>query len=116
LHDKLFNASHASLVFFTETSSLFWLNYTKMLIKQHFPCLYGSEVVYDFIKVSFRCFVLFILIKVKSHNLPWLIVGHWGPEVWNDQFQFTERSFPACNTFCHRQHYLQSNSKNVRTR
>jgi len=33
LHDKLFNASHASLVFFTETSSLFWLNYTKMLIK-----------------------------------------------------------------------------------
>jgi len=33
-----------------------------------------------------------------------------------DQFQFTERSFAACNTYkCHRQHYLQSNSKNVRT-
>jgi len=33
-----------------------------------------------------------------------------------DQFQFTERSFAACNAYkCHRQHYLQSNSKNVRT-
>ena len=33
-----------------------------------------------------------------------------------DQFQFTERMFAACNTYkCHRQHYLQSSSKNVRT-
>ena len=33
-----------------------------------------------------------------------------------DQFQFTERSFAVCNTYkCHRQHYFQSNSKNVRT-
>jgi len=33
-----------------------------------------------------------------------------------DQFQFTERSFAACSIHnCHRQHYLQSNSKNVRT-
>jgi len=33
-----------------------------------------------------------------------------------DQIQFTERSFAACNTYkCHRQHYLQSNSKNVST-
>jgi len=33
-----------------------------------------------------------------------------------DHFQFTERSFAACNAYnCHRQHYLQSNSKNVRT-
>jgi len=45
-----------------------------------------------------------------------LIVSHWlGPEVWKDQFQFTERSFTACNTYnWHCQHYLQSNSKNVR--
>ena len=43
-------------------------------------------------------------------------VSHWGPEVRKDQFQFTERSFAVCNTYnCHRQHYLQTNSKSVRT-
>jgi len=74
----------------------------------------ACKVVYDFIKDSFRCFALSILIKARSHNLSWLIVSHWGPEVWNDQFQFTERSFAAWNTYCHGQHYLQNNSKNVR--
>jgi len=33
-----------------------------------------------------------------------------------NQFQFAERSFAACNAYnCHRQLYLQSNSKTVRT-
>ena len=32
-----------------------------------------------------------------------------------DQFQFTERSFEACNTYCHRQRLFASNSKNVKT-
>jgi len=32
-----------------------------------------------------------------------------------DQFQFAERSFAAWSAYCHRQHYLQSKSKNVRT-
>ena len=57
---------------------------------------------------------LSILIKARSNNLPWLIVSHWGPEIWMDQFHFTENSFAACNTYSHHQHYLQSNSKNVR--
>jgi len=39
-----------------------------------------------------------------------------GGTVRKNQFQFTERSFAACNTYnCYCQHYLQSNSKNVRT-
>ena len=56
-----------------------------------------------------------VLIKARSHNLSCLIACQWGPEIWKEQFQFTEWSFAACNTYnCHRQHYLQSNSKNVR--
>jgi len=45
----------------TDISSLFRLNYTKVLIKtkQHFPCLYRCKVVYDFIKPSFCCFIPF---------------------------------------------------------
>jgi len=55
-----------------------------------------------------------VLIKARLYNLPWLIVSHWGAEVWKDQFQFTGRSLSACNTYRHRQHYSQSSSKNVR--
>jgi len=33
---------------------------------------------------------LSILIKARSNNLPWLIVSQWGPEIWRDQFHFTE--------------------------
>jgi len=82
--------------------SLSRLNHTKMLIKtkQHFPCLYRSKVVYDFIKVQYAfavsCFS--VLIKTISHNLPWFFVNQWGPEVWKDQF--TERSFAACSNCC----------------
>jgi len=75
-----------------------------MLIKtkQQFPCLYPSKVVYDFIKVqqAFAVSSLSILIKTISRNLPWLIVNQWGPELWKDQFQFTERSFATCNKYC----------------
>jgi len=88
----------------------------KCQLKQHFRRLYWSKVVYDFIKVSFRCFVTSYSHRrySRSQNLPRIIVSHWGPEVWKDQFQFTERSLAACNRYCYRQHYLQSNSKNVR--
>jgi len=56
-------------------------------------------------KQAFAFSSLSTLIKARSHNLPWLIVSLWGPEVWKDQFQFTERSFAACNTYnCNRQH------------
>jgi len=47
---------------------------------------------------------LSILIKARSHDLPWLILSHWGSEVCKHQFQFTERSLAACNRYCHRQH------------
>jgi len=57
------------------------------------------------------------LIKARSHNLPWLILSNWGSEIWKHQFQFTEWSLAACNTgYCHRQHFVHSNSKNFRTR
>ena len=110
LCNKLFNASHVSHLFKkhnsieTNISRLFRLNYTNILIKttQQFPCLYRSKVVYDFIAVqqAFAVSSLSILIKAISRNLPWLIVNQWGPEVWKDQFQFTERSFAACNKHC----------------
>jgi len=58
---------------------------------------------------------LCILIKARSHNLPRLILSRWGSETWKHQLQFTERSLATCNSYCYRQHYLQSNSKNVRT-
>ena len=52
----------------------------------------------------------------RDCNLTRLILSQWGSEVWKDQFQFTERSLATCNTYnCRRQHFLQSNSKNVRT-
>jgi len=57
---------------------------------------------------------LAILIKARSRYLPWFILSHWGREEWNDQFQWTERSFAACSAYCNQWHYLQSNSKNVR--
>jgi len=41
---------------------------------------------------------LSVLIEARSHNLLWLTVSHWGPEVWKYQFQFTKRSFAACRT------------------
>jgi len=52
------------------------LNYTKIVIKtkQHFPCLYQSKLVYDFIKVRFYCFALSILIKAISHTFPNLLL------------------------------------------
>jgi len=54
--------------------SLFRLNYTKMLIKtkQHFPFLYRSKFVNNFIKVqqAFAVSSLSILIKAIAHNLP----------------------------------------------
>jgi len=82
----------------------FPVNYTKMLIKtkQRFPCPHRSKVVFDFIKVqqAFAVSSLSILIKAISNNLPWLIVDQWGPEVWKDQFQFTERSFATCSKYC----------------
>ena len=107
--NKLFNVpvSHLSLLFekhdSINISSLLRLNYTKMLIKtkQHFPCLYRSKVVYEFIKVSFCCFIPFY-----SHHSyitqpsSWLIVDRWGPELWKEQFQFTERSFAAWSKYC----------------
>jgi len=75
-----------------------------MLIKtkQQFPCLHRNKVVYDFIEVqqAFAVSSLSILIKAISHNLPWLIVNQWGPEVWKHQFQFSERSFAACKKYC----------------
>jgi len=43
----------------TNISRLFRLNHTKLHLIQHFPYLYRSKVVYDFIKGSFRCFVPF---------------------------------------------------------
>jgi len=37
--------------------------------------------------------------KAISHNLPWLIVNQWGPEVWKDQIQLLkDRSQLAVNT------------------
>jgi len=75
-----------------------------MLIKtkQQFPRLYRSNAVYDFMKVqqAFAVSSLSILIKAISHNLPWLIANQWGPQVWKDQFQFTERSFADCSKYC----------------
>jgi len=51
-------------------------------------------------KWAFAASSLSILIKAISHNLPWLSVNKWRPEVWKDQFQFTERSFAACSKYC----------------
>jgi len=64
--------------------------------------------------VKLHKMLLSILIKPRSHILPWLILSHWGSEIWKHQIQFTERSLATCNRYCHHQNYLQSNSKNVR--
>jgi len=61
-------------------------------------------------KQAFTVSYLSILIRAGSHNLPWCIATHWVPDVQKDHFHFTEWSFAACHTHCHRQHYLQSKS------
>jgi len=57
---------------------------------------------------------------VKLHKTPFLyssklLLSQWGSEVWKHQFQVTERSLAVCSRYCHRWHFLQSHSKNVRT-
>jgi len=77
LHNKLFNASHVYHLCSKNTITSTH-EHTRMKSKQHFPCIYRSKVVYDFIKVTWAFVVssFFILIKARSHNIPWLIVDN----------------------------------------
>jgi len=56
-------------------------------------------------KSAFSLSSISLLIKARSHNLPWLIVSHWS--------LVKDRWLLAIHTVIVK-HYLQSNSKNVR--
>jgi len=68
LYNKLFIASHISLVFEKHDS-------IETLIYPAFSS-----------QITQKCP---ILIKARSHSLPWLTISHWGTEAWKDQSQFT---------------------------
>jgi len=80
-------------------SRLFWLNYTKMIIKTIFSVPLWKQSRLWFYRSKLYLFRPFLFSSKLDHAIPRFIVDHWHPWVWKDQFQFTERSFAACNTY-----------------
>jgi len=108
--------------FFCKETLLIWIvQYKNLLYKSCTNCdrktqFHRSINVSSLFQLNYtKSMPLSILIKARSHNLPRLILSRWGSEAWKHQLQFTERSLATCNRYCYRQHYLQNNSKNVRT-
>ena len=93
---------------------LFRSNYTKMLIKTTLSVLLSKHSLLWFHQRKISLFRPFLFSSKLDHTTCsdlLLVIEAWRLK---DQFQFTERSFAVCTTYWHRQHYLQSKSKNVR--
>jgi len=109
LHNKIFDASHASLVFENTQlhrnitiSRLFLLNYTRMIFSTN--TLHVFMEAKSSMILTFRSFVPCCSHQLDHTTCPDLLLVIEARRYKRDQFQFTERSFAACNKYCHRQH------------
>jgi len=117
----IINASHVSFVLEKHTSiettisSLYWLNYKKMLPKTTHsePLSKQSRLWFHQSKLSLFCPFLFPS-KLNHTTCPDFMLAIDAGDI-KRPFQFTERSLAACNSYCHRQNFIfANNSKDIR--
>jgi len=92
----------------------FRLNYTKMAIKTTLSVPLSKQSRLWFYQMKLSLFRPFLFSSKLDHTTCSDLLLVIEARRLGDRFQFIERSFAAGNTYSHRQHYLQSKSKNVR--